>query len=123
MSREKQVYSKVRVTLMSESCPLDQKRSPCVTFAQGPQECHGAHSCAGEIQSHSPAVTVPQEHLLPELGPKGLLYPVREIIFPEDPHQAFNTSIQLQFAKMQRHFIINVYWGHSELDLQIYMGT
>lgn len=113
------MYSKVRVMLMSEGCPLHQKRSHCVTFAQGPQEHHGAHSCAGETQSHSLAVTVPQEHLPPELDPEGLLYPV----FPKDPHQASNTSIQLPFAKTQRRFIINVYWGHSELDLQIYMGT
>lgn len=86
--REKQVYSKVRVMVMSESCPMHQERSQCVTFAQGPQECHGAHSCAGETESqfysHSASGTP-----TPETDPEGLLCPVREIIFPKKPAPGF----------------------------------
>lgn len=66
-------------------------------------------------QSHSPTVTVPQDHLPLNLTLK-VCFTLEERLFsPKKPHQPSNNSIQLQFAKMQRHFIIKVYCGHLEL--------
>lgn len=65
-----------------ELSTASEERSVCY-LCSGPQECHGAQSCAGETQSHSPSATVPQEHLSPEPDPEALFYPVRDIMLPK----------------------------------------
>lgn len=92
MSREKQMYSEVRLTLMSKSCSLHQKRSQCVTFAQGSRERHGAVNYTEEGQSCSAAVIMHQGHLPPEPDREDLLYPVRDITFQKN-HTRLLTSL------------------------------
>lgn len=47
---------------MSESRPLHQNRGQCVTFAQGHRNTMELTAVLGR-QSHSPTVSVPQDHL------------------------------------------------------------
>lgn len=85
-SREKKMYDKVRVTLMSKGCSPHLKRSQCVTFS------HGPFNYTEERQSCSAAVTACQEDLSPEPDPEDVLHPARAITLQKN-HTRLLTSL------------------------------